>query len=154
MQKLACILSVCLLQFYFASSQNLLSNGGFEKYTGLPNGFGGGAQLASGWDNVNLNFTSGFVGTPDYYNTAGAILGYYGPIAPYSGNAQMGFSTYYNNIGNYREYISTQLECSMVAGQQYSVSFYLSNGANGGILKIFKQYRTAFFNESAFAAYN
>ena len=126
-------LSIFLLFSQIAISQNLLTNGDFENYTSLPFNYGQ-TDLATGWNNVN-GFYFGSYASPDYFHTLGTVGSYFGTIAPFSGNAQMGFCTYLNSRPDFREYTSTQLACPILVGQQYQVSFYLSNGNNNSYSK-------------------
>lgn len=124
------ILSFFLLIACAVSSQNLVPNGGFEDNTGLPNGY---AQfyLATGWLNLNGVLTGPPYASPDYFHTMGSVGGAFGQIAPHSGSAQMGFCTYHAGLGNFREYISIELTTSMIPGQTYQLTFFLTNGFGG-----------------------
>ncbi|PCI98683.1 MAG: hypothetical protein COB15_05520 [Flavobacteriales bacterium] len=132
MKRRILVIVIYLLLSNIAISQNLVPNGGFETYTSLPNGY---SQFfkATGWTNVNGNTTGAPYGSPDYYHTLGSVPTTCGPILPNSGNGQMGFFTYFTYFGNVdaREYTSTQLTNPLISGQQYQISFYLTNG-NGG----------------------
>ncbi len=105
---------------------NLVPNGDFEIYSSLPTNW---AQynLSVGWNNASGS------GSPDYYyqgaNTSSAS--FYGAIAPYSGNGQMGLITFQYG-GVFREYIATHLSSSIIQGHNYIVSFYLTNGTGTG----------------------
>lgn len=115
-----------LAQLYITKAQNLVSNGNFEAYSALPSTYGQ-VNLAIGWDNVSSSTAS-----PDYFNTGGTVPTFFGQINPVSGAGQMGICTYHSSLGNYREYITTQLSTSLIAGQQYNISFFVSQGNNGG----------------------
>jgi gliding motility-associated-like protein len=108
----------------------MIPNGDFENYSALPYDYGQW-YFANDWSNVNGNQSGPPYGSPDYYHTAGTVGNYFAPIAPYSGNAQMGFATYFNVVLDYREYMETPLSCPMVPGSQYIVSFYIVSGVNG-----------------------
>ena len=128
------ILIILGLSFLFSSiglSQNLVPNGGFEDYSSLPNGFSQYFK-AIGWTNVNGNPQGPPFASPDYFHTLGTVPTTFGQIAPNSGAGQMGFYTYLLSLVNAREYISRQLSSPLIPGQEYQLSFYLTNG-NGGI---------------------
>ena len=124
-------LTILLLLPVFICAQNMVPNPGFEDNTGLPNGY---AQffLSNGWDNVNGNTTGPPWASPDYFHTAGTVGNFFGQIAPFDGDAQMGLGTYHQSLGEWREYISTELTTPMVPGTTYTVEFWLTNGSNGG----------------------
>ncbi|MBA3674339.1 MAG: gliding motility-associated C-terminal domain-containing protein [Chitinophagaceae bacterium] len=111
---------------YFAKTQNLVTNGDFEIYSNLPTRYGQ-SYLAVGWNNVNGIYV-GFTGSPDYFHLLANYGTYFGQITPISGSAQMGFATYLNTDKDFREYISTKFSSPMVAGQQYQISFYITQG--------------------------
>jgi len=127
---------IALLVVQSASAQNLVPNGGFEMFSVLPNNFGQ-TNRATGWNNVNGTYVappSSFA-SPDFYHTGGSVPNAFGQIAPFSGNAQMGFATFVFFIPGFREYISTTLVSPLVPGTQYQVSFALTNGNNGDYSK-------------------
>lgn len=122
-----------VLVLFFVSvnvfAQNLVTNPGFENYSSLPNG---AAQwnLAVGWSNCSGN------GSPDYAHTSGTGLAalpnnYFATVSPHSGDAIMGLILWHYS-GNFREYVSTSLTSPLVIGQQYDVSFYITNGVFNG----------------------
>ncbi|NND77361.1 MAG: hypothetical protein HKN39_04195 [Flavobacteriales bacterium] len=111
--------------------QNIVPNPGFETYSALPNSYAD-FILAVPWTNVNGNTGGPPFASPDYFHTAGTVGNFFGQIAPHSGDAQMGLSTYHQSLGNFREYLDIPLSSPMVAGQPYQVSFWLTNGFNGG----------------------
>jgi len=128
------ILSIALLIAHSGYTQNLVPNGDFEGYSFLPNNYGQ-SNHTTGWNNVNGIYSGPPYASPDYFNTAGTVPTSFGQIMPFSGNGQMGFTTYVFFINNFREYISTTLVSPLVVGTQYQVSFALSNGNNGGYTK-------------------
>jgi gliding motility-associated-like protein len=120
---------VILLVSISANTQNLISNGGFESYTTLPT-YWSQSDRASGWTNVSGIYT-GFHATPDYYNTLSFNNPNFGNIQPNTGNGQMGILFSFLSPYEYREYIATQLSTSLIVGQKYQLSFYVTNGLNG-----------------------
>src|SRR5690349_6689790 len=128
------ILLIWLLLAQKDWAQNLVPNGDFENYTAIPDSMGQ-IYLATGWNNVVLNYNYSFLtpyGSPDYYHTLGTnVPTDLGPMTPASGDGQVGFATFEGFIPDYREYLSTQLSAPLVPGQQYTLSFFLSNGMNG-----------------------
>jgi gliding motility-associated-like protein len=125
-KRLFILLSYLLLS-YAATSQNLIPNGDFENCWNLPYDFGQ-CNRATGWNNVNGHYTMAPYGSPDYYRVNGFDNVGLGLIPPYSGSGQMGFVAFDSIFPNYREYISTKLNTNLIVGQQYQVSFYLTNG--------------------------
>ena len=121
---------IFILFSLLAGAQNLIPNGGFEKYSSLPDDYGQ-ANRAKYWTNVNLNYEGPPYGSPDYYHTSGTMEDYFGQILPHKGSGQMGFATYKTDNINFREYISTAFSIPLEAGKHYEVSFYLSNGKGG-----------------------
>ena len=75
-----------------------------------------------------------FWGTPDYYNYCATTQvqppnTFQGTCNPWNGNAMMGiamFNQSYPNAG--REYLHTPLNCPMVSGKTYTLSFWITNG--------------------------
>lgn len=120
------ISSCLLLTPAITLSQNLVLNGGFETYSSLPTGIAGYAS-ATGWSNCNGT------GSPDYLHlngSGGAQLPMctFGTIHPLFGSGIMGFACWYGAGSNFREYVSTNLTAPLTEGQNYTVSFYVSNG--------------------------
>lgn len=125
-----------LVLIYFAAiagraQVNLVPNPGFEQGT-CPT-FMTQWNYCTGWSNCNGNTGSGLWGTPDYYNTCGTVQSPYNPVPPntgmgycntHTGNCMMGIVEYDQPFNSYREYISTQLSCPMLAGYTYTVSFW------------------------------
>ena len=109
-----------------AQTTNLVYNGDFEIYSALPTQMTQ-VDLAVGWNNVNNNNLNGGCGSPDY-SYVGSFM-FPCAISPFSGNGQMDIGIDLDtNYSEEREYISSHLNLPMVTGQQYSVSFYLTNG--------------------------
>jgi gliding motility-associated-like protein len=116
----------------FKSQVNIVPNPSFEFTNSCPTG---GAQwnVCTGWNNVNMNIGIGLWGTPDYFHACGSggtmpPAVFAGTCNPQQGQAMMALVVYNQGYAEYREYLSTQLTCSMVPGNTYTVSFYLSNG--------------------------
>lgn len=133
MEKRSFILLFFVFTSLLVSSQNLVPNGGFESFTSLPTNLGQ-SNRATGWNNVNNVYNGGGAyATPDYYNLLGFTFPAFGSINPNSGNGQMGM---YNNISatsDFREYISTQLSCPLIVGEEYELSLFITSGYNGSI---------------------
>lgn len=108
-----------------SNSQNLLSNGDFEDYFDFPSTTGQ-YYYAIGWNALNGN------GTPDYFHMMGSGQvqlpnSSFANVTPHNGNAVMGIG-FYSPTTEFREYISKQLIDTMTIGQEYEISFWLSNG--------------------------
>ena len=104
-----------------------IPNPGFEDHSALPTAFGQ-YTYCDHWNNANSGQTS-----PDYYHEYGAgdvnmpnTLG--SVISAAEGYGAMGFVACGPESSNKREYISTQLESPMVVGEDYLISFRVSNG--------------------------
>jgi Secretion system C-terminal sorting domain len=116
-----------------AQPVNLIGNGDFETVAPLPTGQGQIA-LASGWSNCNGNTTWPY-GSPDLFHT-GATGNVQlpstvaGTVTAHSGNAVAGLITSNGLVADFREYISYQLATPLVAGQSYTVEFWLTSGAS------------------------
>lgn len=120
------ILLISILFSKFGASQNLISNGDFEDYTSLPVWVGEYYKCV-GWSNA-----SSPTATPDYFHSlATGPLSLpnsgFGTVSPYSGSAIMGFVTR-GGTNNFREYLSTPLTSPMVIGDNYNISFWITNG--------------------------
>jgi hypothetical protein len=125
------ILFMLAFQPLFGLAQNLAPNPGFEEHTSLPSDY---AQwyLCKDWNNVNLDQAGPPAGSPDYFHTEGSTGTFFGQIKPNNGNGQMGFATYHDGMENFREYVSAKLKEPMHKGFTYQVSFFITNGENGG----------------------
>jgi len=120
-------LFLCFLPFAI-DAQNLITNGGFENYTQLPTNT---AQYyrCVGWENCSGQ------GSPDYFHINGTGMvklpnTFAAIVNPQEGNAVMGMSIYSQNSPNFREYLTTALTTPLVVGQNYQLSFYITNGAS------------------------
>lgn len=116
------------------SQTNILSNGGFETYSSCPT-FMLQWNLCLGWDNCNGTMGGGLWGTPDYYNTCGTVSMPYNPVPPntgmgycdpHTGNAMMGLVCFNSSYSDYREYVSSKIDCELVPGNTYTISFWIT----------------------------
>ncbi len=114
--------SVCNIVF---AQINLVPNPDFEQYSICPNGQGQ-INRAIPWFNPTIS-------SPDYLNKCNDSIGngllgvpgnYFGFEPARSGVAYAGVIT--GTSGDIREYISTQLNETLLAGQRYRVKFYVS----------------------------
>lgn len=125
-------LSFCLAFFFFSLigyAQNLVPNDGFDIFTACPITSNQVAFHVPPWSNV-----ANQMGSPDYFNTCGGSpygapsnpMGYQ---QPHSGSGFVGihpFALYPYPSLYLREYVTVPLTQPMVAGQTYSVGFYVS----------------------------
>lgn len=119
---------IFILFFTSINAQNLVQNPSFETYSSCPSSL---VQIsrATHWDRPP-NTT----GTPDYFNTCATLStvtvpnNAFGFQQPYEGNAYVGIATYYDSDESPREYIQTELSSTLIAGQTYYLSFYISLG--------------------------
>jgi len=111
------------------ASANLVPNPGFENYTTCPVGDN---SIADGYAD---SWSAPTVGSSDFHHSCANIveplLGVPNNIAgsqsPFDGNGYAGLATYAPLLGQeYREYIETPLTAPLVAGEEYTVSFYTS----------------------------
>lgn len=112
---------------YFAQT-NLVPNPSFENTSDCPNKIKG-IKSADFW----INPTSS---SPDYFNSCSSWFNETVPKnepgyqIPHSGNAYAGFSPFYINplVGtiSFREYIQTKLDSSLISGEVYCVTYYVS----------------------------
>ena len=121
------VIAIASLMAGFSINAQVISNPGFETYTSCPNNV---SQLnrAAPWTN-SLGATAG---TPDFFNCAYSITGSdYGGITAQSGTGFIGgFAEVYNSgsgYSNYKEYFTTQLSTTLVAGTTYTFSFYVAH---------------------------
>lgn len=132
------ILFFLVFNLYLYPQVNLVPNASFDNNTGCPT-ITGQYHLCTGWLNCNGNIGVGLWGTPDYYHACGIFNATYNPIPPntaqgfcntHTGGGMMGIVCYNTPYPNYREYISTKLNCSMQPGNTYTVSFWISAGSS------------------------
>ena len=112
------------------NSSNLVPNPSFESYTNCPDSAGSELDYAAPWYPPTD-------GTPDYYNACAPLVSGFsvpsnwtGFQNAFSGQAYAGGYVYAPGGGNatnsYREYLQTPLLAPLVAGQSYTVTFYVS----------------------------
>lgn len=122
MKKITVLLLVLLMTK--VQSQNLVNNPSFESYTTCP-------TTSSQFYAVNWQVTANSgLASPDYYNTCadgtqGIPSNVVGNQNAYTGNGYAGIYCYYQ-YEPLREYIQSQLNMALVAGQTYYVSFRVS----------------------------
>src|ERR1035437_7561938 len=114
------------------SGLNLVPNGDFEYHTACPSS-GGQIGLAAPWFPATD-------GTCDYYHSCASSSFLLTPTnavgnqVPLSGQGYAGIFVYGPDVNvpgsSYREYIEVPLLSSLVAGQAYRVSFYVSRAEN------------------------
>ena len=115
-------LLTCLLLWSMIKGQNLVPNPSFEDYLHCPSTVGQVDSMIN-WYAVSQ--------TPDYFNSCASSstlvsvpYNFCGYQTAHYGGAYCGMFTYYPP--NYREYIGIQLSNTLLIGQNYFVSFYLS----------------------------
>lgn len=139
------IYHILIVGLFFLSleqkAQNLVPNSSFEYTTQCPNNEGQ-INFASPWYNPNA-------ASPDYFNQCGA-MGYqfiniwgYQIARTGQGYAHVGV---YGSIGvsSAREYIQVQLLDTLIAGENYCVSFYVSHA---GMSSFFNSYMPIVISE-------
>jgi PKD repeat protein len=121
--------------FCLSHAQNLVPNYSFETISFCPNGFGGiGPTVAIPW-------TAPTGGSPDIFNVCSTTFvdvpaNFFGNQNALTGDGYAGIYCKLNGP-EYREYIQAPLLEPLVAGEWYTVSFYVSPGDIGcGIMTI------------------
>jgi gliding motility-associated-like protein len=109
-------------------SQNLVSNGGFEYYMGLPQNLGDWSNCQN-WTNAGSQ-----TATPDYFHEGGGQAADLPetPVAMVDANTGkgiMGFTAAKYSDSDFREYITNELSETLLQGEQYKMSFFISNGS-------------------------
>jgi gliding motility-associated-like protein len=136
LKKIQIFITLFLLSISIYAQVNLVPNSGFETASPCPN-YPGQIDRATGWNNVNLVYNNFSVGTPDLFHACGTTSAGYsaqppatfaGTCNPHLGNGFAATVLYNVPYPGYREYFSTQLTCPMVAGNTYTVSWWLTNG--------------------------
>jgi gliding motility-associated-like protein len=107
-----------------SAQQNLVDNCSFENYQSCPNDVDDFSVVA--WNTPTK-------GSPDYFNICGnsnvsVPNNIFGMEGAYLGNGYVGIYCYSGS--DFREYIQTNLTETLIAGQTYSVSFYVSLAEN------------------------
>lgn len=147
--------------FNTSSAQNLVYNGDFEIYDTCPTNIStpGDLQIehCTGWSAPTK------LGTSDYFNTCNTTYScsipqnFFGYQQPYNGNGYCGFYAWVINNENgvdfsYREYVQTQLQQPLVAGNKYQFSFFVScSGYNYAVEKIGALFSANNFNANTFS---
>ncbi|MGY0391120.1 OmpA family protein [Bizionia sp. KMM 8389] len=114
---------VCLI-FQILVSQNLVRNPSFENYIRCPESIGGFDNLVTNWSTPNY-------GSTDYFNTCSKTLlktNFFGTQSPRTGSGYSGF--YVMAPENYREYIQGEFRESLIIGETYILTFYVSLAEN------------------------
>lgn len=128
------ILTLILLFSHSLFAQNLVPNPSFETVTAEPF-YGCELNYATGWINPSGGVCpSNSSATPDLFSTLStgqAILpnSFMGFTNPHTGNRCSGIVTYHAQIVNYREYLMAKLNCALVPGQEYSVSYWTTSSS-------------------------
>jgi hypothetical protein len=117
-----------ILMGFGINAQNLVSNPSFEINSMCPVNAADLSSLASWYKMM------GHYGSPDYFNSCGSSYvgvpsNSFGNQIAFNGNAYVGLCTYTYGATNY-EYIQTYLTSPMIAGQSYTISFYVSCADN------------------------
>jgi OmpA-OmpF porin, OOP family len=121
---------IFLVTFLFllqmSQAQNLIPNGGFENYSQLPDDIGQYARC-NDWGNA------GGAGSPDYFHLSGVGIVqlpycFISTVYPHADSAVMGIACYYESAPDFREYLSCVLLSPLVIGENYRLSFFISNG--------------------------
>lgn len=114
--------------------QNLVPNPSFEEFQTCPNSW-------ATFNNNVLNWTGLPWGTPEAYNICGNTFDFGVPQNPYgyqfaqegSSYAGIGFE-FGVSAGDYREYLQVKLDDTLIAGNQYLVSFFVSKADSAPIV--------------------
>ncbi|NNE56411.1 MAG: OmpA family protein, partial [Flavobacteriales bacterium] len=119
------ILVFCLLAFgVTATSQNLVSNGGFEQKAYCPVTFNQSSlNILTGWKQPTS-------GTPDYFHEcskkAGVPKNLFGEQSAYEGGGYAGLVAFTASKPNYREYLQVKLDRPLRSGEKVCVEVELS----------------------------
>ncbi len=116
--------------FYNSKSQNLISNGSFENYTGIDCVYGGFDNysatpiyhILNNWYTLNSSDYFSSVCTNTY---TGVPANVFGESYSKNGNCYIGFILFQAN-GEMKEYVYQQLSAPLQAGKMYCLSFYVS----------------------------
>ena len=111
----------CLVSVLSITSQNLVKNPSFEEYVNCPK------RLGNFNDDVKF-WSVPTIGSTDYFNecstTMGAPKNFNGSQAADFGKGYAGLYLY--APGDYREYLQAELTETLVKGEKYRISFYIS----------------------------
>ncbi|WP_198033481.1 OmpA family protein [Maribacter sp. 1_2014MBL_MicDiv] len=117
--NLLLLLALCIP--FFLASQNLVLNPSFENYKQCPVALGNLEKDVIHWKMPTK-------GTTDYFNGCSVAMGtpenFNGKQPADFGEGYVGFYMYAPN--DYREYIEAQLSSTLVKGERYTISFYVS----------------------------
>jgi len=116
--------------FYNSKSQNLISNGSFENYTGIDCVYGGFDNYSATpiYHILNNWYT---LNSSDYFSSVcantytGVPANVFGESYSKNGNCYIGFILFQAN-GEMKEYVYQQLSAPLQAGKMYCLSFYVS----------------------------
>lgn len=112
---------LCLFQCVLVMGQNLVKNPSFEEYIECPKSMGNFDEDVRYW-------SSPTGGSTDYFNTCSTIMGapknFNGSQVADFGEGYVGL--YMHAPDNYREYIQAELKTTLIKGEKYTVSFYIS----------------------------
>jgi len=122
------LFAVMICQFSFAQTGNLVKNPGFESST---------TPVISTWlkeNPVGTKLVDGWItptlATPDYYNSDQSLCDGFPVAIARSGQGRgaviCGMQTQLPGVKNYKEYLQGDLISPLVAGKEYSVSFYVT----------------------------
>lgn len=130
------ILLFLTLGIYSATvSQNLVSNGGFESYTG-------GCPSAAYDPPTGRNFKAtdwtyiSAANTPDIFNSCSGCSGFcpssntFGAQSPRTGQGYAGFQFYNVAANPYGEYLIYEFDNALIPNTQVTIGFYVSLGDN------------------------
>lgn len=102
-------------------AQNLIKNPSFEKYKKCPVSMGNFNEDVEDW-------SSPTAGSTDYFNVCSTVMGapknFNGTQIADFGQGYIGF--YMHAPNEYREYIQAELKLTLIKGEKYTVSFYVS----------------------------
>ena len=121
------LLSVLCSALLFTGLSAQVKNGGFESCSAYPTQLGQ-VSLLSGWTNAGSSTS-----TPDFYHYAGGLAGDI-PVTPvgevdaFLGSGVAGFAATGLPHTHYREYLCNQLTAPLVTGDEYRLTFQVSNG--------------------------
>lgn len=125
------LLTFICIHFSYSFTQNLVLNPSFETRTGCPNGISD-YSLVSNWTNWNNS-------TPDYFNSCATGLSnvdvpsnFGGSQTARTGSAYVGIvsQTMSSPYQSFDETIRAALSSSLVAGQSYTLTFYVNLADN------------------------